>query len=289
MKKITLTNLKLFVCSEICSNSRESMCIIIAEIGENHLGSMRIAKRLIDLSKSAGADYVKFQYYNANDCAENDPEKDWFQKVQLDLDKIKYLLDYSKKSNIGFLCTPWDTKKAEELFSLRIRDVKIASFHIADKDMLRVIARKARKVFLSTGMSSLSEIDTAVKLLKNTDLFVLHCISEYPADEKSINLKVMDLLRKRYRCKVGYSDHTTSLLAPLAAVARGAEVIEKHITLSKSFEGTDHILSADPKELKFLVSLTHRINNVLGDGRKMMTSKEKQNQKFMRNRFRLGK
>lgn len=264
------------------------MCIIIAEAGENHLGDMEIAKRLVDLSKAAGVDYVKFQYYNAEDCSNDDPEKDWFRKVQLDLNKVEYLYRYAEASGIEFLCTPWDVKKADELFSIGIKDMKIASFHITDSEMLRITAQKARRVFLSTGMSSVEEIDHAVSLLRGTDLYLLHCVSEYPLPEEHVNILSMDFLRERYGCHVGYSDHTLGILAPMVAVARGADVIEKHITLSKTFFGTDHILSADPAELRLLVEHVARIKSMLGNKEKKITETEFKQQNFLRNRFTYG-
>lgn len=261
------------------------MCIIIAEAGENHLGDMEIAKRMIDLSKKTGADYVKFQYYNAEDCSNTDPEKEWFKKVQLDMDKLRYLYNYTNKKGIRFLCTPWDVGKAKDLFLLGVKDMKIASFHITNYEMLELINEKAEKVFMSTGMSSLEEVDRAVKMMDGVELYILHCVSEYPLSEQHVNLKVIDYLKERYNCKVGYSDHTIGILAPLTAVARGADVIEKHITLSKSFPGTDHILSADPAELKLLVEYARRIETILGEKEKTMTEAEAKNQQFLRNRF----
>lgn len=261
------------------------MCLIIAEAGENHLGDMEIAKKMIDLSKESGADYVKFQYYNADNCSDDDPEKEWFERVQLDLNKVKYLYNYACRIKINFLCTPWDTDKAEELFSIGIKDMKIASFHITNTEMIELINKKAEKVFMSTGMSSIEEIDTAVKLLNKVDLYLLHCVSEYPLPEENVNLRNMDFLRERYGCMVGYSDHTLSILAPLVAISRGADVIEKHITLSKTYFGTDHILSADPVELKLLVEYSRRIKVILGKKEKRMTEKEIKSQEYLRNRF----
>lgn len=261
------------------------MCIIIAEAGENHLGDMEIAKRMVDLSKDAGVDYVKFQYYNAEDCSNTDPEKEWFKKVQLDMDKLKLLYNYTNKKGIGFLCTPWDAGKAKDLFSLGAKDIKIASFHITNYEMLELINKNAEKVFMSTGMSSQEEVDRAVNLMNRVELYILHCVSEYPLSEQRVNLKVMDYLKERYNCRVGYSDHTIGILVSLTAVARGADVIEKHITLSKSYPGTDHILSADPAELKLLVEYARKIETILGEKEKTMTEAEAQNQQFLRNRF----
>jgi len=261
------------------------MCIIIAEAGENHLGDMEIARKLIDLSKDTGCDYVKFQYYDADNCSSDDPEKDWFYKVQLDKAKIAMLRDYAGKRDIGFLCTPWDAEKAQDLFDLGIKDMKVASFHITDYDMLELINEKADKVFMSTGMSSVDEIKRAVKALNDVELYLLHCVSEYPLPEEHCSLMTMDYLRETFGCKAGYSDHTLGILAPVAAAARGADVIEKHITLSKTSFGTDHILSADPAELKLLVEYTRRIEKMLGAKCKKATDDESKNQEFLRKRF----
>ena len=138
---------------------------------------------------------------------------------------------------------------------------------------------------MSTGMSTPEEIDRAVNLMDKAELYLMHCVSEYPLPEELVNLKVMDYLKERYNCKVGYSDHTMGILAPLVAVARGADVVEKHITLSKTYPGTDHILSADPAELKLLVEYTRSIRRILGQKEKKMTENEHNNQEFMRNRF----
>ena len=261
------------------------MCLIIAEAGENHLGDMRLAKKMIDMAKETGADYVKFQHYDAADCSGEDPEKEWFEKVQLDMERLRDLYDYSKSRGIKFLCTPWDTGKAEDLFSLGLTEMKVASFHITDLKMLELINDKAERVFLSTGMSSEEELDAAVDVLDKADFYLLHCVSEYPLPENRVNLNTMDYLRKRYGCKVGYSDHTQDILAPIAAAAKGADVIEKHITLSKKFQGTDHILSAEPAELKIMVEYIRRIGTMLGKDAKIITAGERENQNFLRNRF----
>ena len=261
------------------------MCIVIAEAGENHLGNMKIAKKLVDVSQDAGADYVKFQYYSADNCSDADPEKKWFKKVELDVNKLKVLYNYACSKRIKFLCTPWDISRAKDLFVLGVKDIKIASFHITDYEMLEFINQRAENVFMSTGMSSPEEIGRAVEIMDRVKLYLLHCVSEYPLPEERVNLKIMDYLRERFRCKVGYSDHTTGILAPLTAAARGADCIEKHITLKKNYPGADHILSANPAELKLLVEYTRRIEIILGSKEKKMTKEEAKNQQFLRNRF----
>ncbi|MDD5656546.1 MAG: N-acetylneuraminate synthase family protein [Elusimicrobia bacterium] len=250
---------------------------------------MGLAQRLIDTARDAGADYVKFQYYAAQDCSDDDPEKEWFGRVQLDRVKLERLMGHCRKRGIEFLCTAWDEDKARDLFDLGCRDLKLASFHIANHALLRLANARARRIFLSTGMSAVADIDAAVRLVDRAELYLLHCVSEYPLPEERVSLKTMDWLRRRYGCKVGYSDHTLGLLAPLAAVARGADVVEKHITMSKTAPGTDHILSADPAELHMLVAFARRLTSMLGEETKIMTEGERKNQLFLRQRFSHGR
>lgn len=267
------------------------MTIVIAEAGENHCGDWDMARRLIDVAAAAGADYVKFQLYDAEKVATDDPEKDWFQRVQVPHDVFADLVKYAGRAGIAPLCTPWDVEKAEAIFATGIADMKIASFHIVQHDLLRYVNRRARRVFVSTGMASVDEIDGAVALLdKVEDLYVLHCVSEYPLDPARVNLRVMDLLRERYgsRAQIGYSDHTIGIVAAVASVARGAAVVEKHITLDKTLEGTDHVLSADPAELTEMVRQIRTVERMLGDGKKVLTPGEAENQKFLRGRFAHG-
>ena len=263
------------------------MTIIIAEIGENHCGNIDYARKMIKIAKDAGADIVKFQTYNGNKAADSDPEKEWFKKVNLSKEQHVELMNCARNYGIEFLSTPFGVEEADMLFSLGLKSMKIASFHINNLPMLQLINQKAERVFLSTGMSSMQEIERAVNELKDVkDIYLLHCVSEYPLPYGNVNLRVMDTLRNKFpRCNVGYSDHTIGITAPIAAVARGAEVIEKHITLDKNLPGTDHILSADIYELKEMVKQIRLIEDILGVSEKIVTKKEKENQKFMRERF----
>jgi len=265
------------------------MTVIIAEAGENHCGDMDMARQLIDMAASAGADYVKFQLYDASKTALDDPEREWFHTVQVTDDKWIELADYAKSADIEPLATPCHVEKAECIFSSGLDAVKIASFQISDLELLSYVNERARRVFLSTGMSSLKEIDSAIDALDRIeDLFILHCVSEYPLPYANVNLRVMDTLRERYghRARIGYSDHTLSIHAAIAAVARGAEAIEEHITLDKSLEGTDHILSADPVEFPELVRQIRLVETMLGSSQKKLTTVEADLQIFARERFR---
>lgn len=267
------------------------MVTIIAEIGENHCGDMKLSKKLIDVASDAGCDYAKFQLYDASDASQQDPEREWFEKVQLDYDKLSMLVDYCHKIGIKPLCTPWDKEKAKIIFNTGIEDMKIASFHIIDNDLLEYVNARAKKVFMSTGMSELAEINQAVDILDRVELYLLHCVSEYPLSLENVNLRVIDTLKNLFskKAKIGYSDHTIGIIAPIAAVARGAEVIEKHITLNKNLPGTDHILSADPDKLKTMVEQIRYIEKILGTPDKKLTELEKKNQKFLRGRFSYAK
>ena len=263
--------------------------VIIAEAGENHCGDMDLARQLIDMSAGAGADYVKFQLYDASKTSLEDPEREWFQGVQLSEEKWYSLADYALKAGIQPLATPWDAVQAEIIFRGGLDAVKIASFHITDLELLGYVNERAGRVFMSTGMASLEEIDKAVESLDKVDeLFLLHCVSDYPLAYENVNLSVMDTLRERYghRARIGFSDHTLTIHAAVASVARGAEVVEEHITLDKDMDGTDHIFSADPLELLELVRQVRLVESILGSPEKHLTANETELQSFMRDRFR---
>jgi len=258
---------------------------IISEIGENHLGDMNIAKKMIQLSKEAGADYAKFQLYDPDRIHKDDPERDWFFRVALPRDRMSELVKECNAVGIKPLFTSWDTTRAQWCLDEGILEIKLASFHISDKTLLEFINERFKTVYLSTGMSTIEDIKNAVSLLNRVDtLYLLHCVSDYPARYEDINLKAMDLLR-RFSQHVGYSDHTMDRTAILAAVAKGAEVVEAHFTLSKDMPGTDHIFSVTPDEFKNMVSEIRKIEKILGTGEKVMTSSESENQKFLRERF----
>lgn len=268
------------------------MALIIAEAGENHCGDLGMAHQLIDAARRAGADYVKFQLYDASKAARSDPEREWFEKVQLSNAKFSNLVAYARSQGIKPLFTPWDVEKAKLIFEAGLLDIKVASFHIVDLELLTLINQHARRVFLSTGMSSIEEIENAVNTLDQVpELYVLHCVSEYPLPPERANLRVMSALKECFgrRAKIGYSDHTIGILAAVAAAASGADVIEKHITLDKTLPGTDHILSADPDELVEMVKQIRMVETLLGSSEKRLTPAEAKNQRFMRTRFHHGR
>ena len=262
--------------------------IVIAEAGENHCGNMQLAYDLIDMSARSGCDYVKFQLYDAAKASSADPEKEWFKKVEVSDEMWIDLIHYSKKAGILPLATPWDKEKAEVILKSGATDIKIASFHIVDHELLQFVNANFNRVFLSTGMSSINEIERAVDTLKDVkDLFVLHCVSEYHLPPEHVNLNIIPTLQNKFPnvSGIGYSDHTIGIFAPVLAVSMGATVIEKHITTDKNLEGTDHILSADGTELPEMVRQIRLAETMLGTNEKHLTASEKENQEFLRERF----
>ena len=262
--------------------------IVIAEAGENHCGDMQLAYELIDMSARAGCDYVKFQLYDSSKVSSSDPEKEWFKKVEISDSMWQDLINHSKKSGIKPLATPWDIEKAEVILKSGATSIKIASFHIIDLELLTFVNSNFNTVFLSTGMSSMAEVERAVTTLKDIkELYVLHCVSEYPLPPENVNLKIISTLQNKFSTisGIGYSDHTVGIFAPVLAVSMGAKVIEKHITTDKNLEGTDHILSADGTELPEMVRQIRLAETMLGTNEKKLTASEQENQEFLRERF----
>lgn len=261
------------------------MTIVIAEAGENHCGDPEMALKLVDMASEAGADYIKFQLFDADKATDDDPEKEWFHKVQISTEQFYGLVKHARDLGIQPLCTPWDPERAEVIFGAGIEDMKIASFHVVADDLLDYINGRARRVFMSTGMCTMDEIERAVaRLDKVEELYVLHCVSEYPLVDEHANLRVIHTLREKFghRAKIGYSDHTIGIVAPVAAVAMGAEVIEKHITLDHNLEGSDHILSANPEQLNQMVSQIRAVELMLGSPEKVLTPLEAEFQEYCR-------
>ena len=260
---------------------------LIAEIGENYLGHLALAKKLIYESKKSGADYAKFQSYNELCLKKNDPEYSWFKKVSLTDKNHITLKKHCRKKNIKFLSSPFSLERAEFLCEkLNMRTIKIASSKMHEKNMLKYLNRKCEKIFLSTGMSTIKEIKNSLKYLSNPKVVIMHCVSEYPLPEKNANLLAIEVLKKKFpNNEIGYSDHSIGILACLSAVALGATVIEKHFTLNKKFKGTDHILSADSLDLKQLSNGIKKISNLLGKELKKPSNKEMKIKYFMRKRF----
>lgn len=284
--------------------------IIIAEVGECFNGDLRVASKLISVASGAGCDYVKFQTLDRDAISESDPEKEWLKKVSLDSKTIKELVSCAKRSGIRILFTPENVKTAQWLLDLGIKEAKIASTLIHDRKLVKFLNKNFKRIFISTGMATLAEVKQAVKLLNNIkELYIMHCISEYPTgpllkkrglvalSTSDVRLNMMRMLMNAFPDKlVGYSDHTDGILAPVAAVAMGARVIEKHITLNRKtpirnfkrggkYLGTDHVLSLEPPELKEMVKQIREVESMLGAWKWERSAGEKILRDFLRSRF----
>lgn len=276
--------------------------IIIAEAGVNHNGSYELAIKMVDEAKRAGADYVKFQTakpelvistfapkaeYQKETTGTAESQLEMCKAIHLPLTDYKPLKEYCDKVGIGFMSTPFDLVSIDVLEPLDMDYYKIPSGEITNLPYLRKIASKHRPVILSTGMCEVEEVEAALQVLeqggvKRSDVIVLHCNTEYPTPMADVNLRAMDDLRRSLGVEVGYSDHTKGIEVPIAAVALGATVIEKHFTLDKTMEGPDHKASLEPDELKAMVDAIRNIEQALGDGHKHVSPSERKNMDIAR-------
>lgn len=276
--------------------------IIIAEAGVNHNGSYELAIKMVDEAKRAGADYVKFQTakpelvistfapkaeYQKETTGAAESQLEMCKAIHLPLTDYKPLKEYCDKVGIGFMSTPFDLVSIDVLEPLDMDYYKIPSGEITNLPYLRKIASKHRPVILSTGMCEIEEVEAALQVLeqggvKRSDVIVLHCNTEYPTPMCDVNLRAMDDLRRSLGVEVGYSDHTKGIEVPIAAVALGARVIEKHFTLDKTMEGPDHKASLEPDELKAMVDAIRNIEQALGDGYKHVSPSERKNMDIAR-------
>lgn len=268
--------------------------LVIAEAGVNHNGNLQMALNMVREAKNAGADIVKFQTAKPELVISRFAEKAEYQKIntgseesQLDMCKKIHLKfeDYIivKKLcddvGIQFISTPFDIESIHFLNDM-VPFWKIPSGEVTNYPYLVEIAKTGKPVVMSTGMCELQEIDEAIKVLKTngtSDITLLHCNTQYPTPYKDVNLRAMETLRNRYKVKVGYSDHTKGIEVPIAAVALGAEVIEKHFTLDKNLPGPDHKASLEPKELAAMVSSIRNIEEALGSPNKTVSDSEREN------------
>ena len=274
--------------------------LIIAEGGVNHNGSLDIALRIIDAAKESGADAVKFQTFRADRLATRTAGKADYQKeraireesqlemlrgLELDAEAHRVLLRHCQEAGITFLSSPFDEESADLLESLGVSLLKIPSGEITNLPFLRHVAGKKIPLILSTGMATLGEVEGALETISSIapiGVTLLHCVTEYPAPYEQVNLLAMETLRKAFRVPVGYSDHTTGIEVPIAAVALGAEVIEKHFTLDKNLPGPDHKASLDPEEFSQMVRAIRRVESALGDGIKKPADCERKNMPIAR-------
>ena len=259
-----------------------------------------MAKELIDAAKDAEADAVKFQTFKAEDVVSKHAAKARYQRrnrgdeeSQLEMIKSFELAEkdfgdlsaYARKKRILFLSSPFDRTSVDMLGTLGVPAFKVASGEITNLSLVRHIAKEGRPVLLSTGMSTLGEIDEALQVIRSEgmkDIVLLHCVTAYPAKVQDVNLRAMETLRCAFDLPVGLSDHTLGITIPIAAVALGACVIEKHFTLDKGLPGPDHRASLEPEELKQMVNAIREVEEAMGDGSKTPTKEERQIRKVAR-------
>lgn len=271
--------------------------LVIAEAGVNHNGDLHTAKKLVDAAVEAGADVVKFQTFQANQLATELAEQAAYQqqalghsqgqlamlqKLELSPEEHYELSNYCRGRGIEFLSTAFDLPSIELLTSLGIKRWKIPSGEITNLPYLRQIGSRAQPVILSTGMANLGEIEAALGVLNQAGtpsykITVLHCTTDYPAPLEEVNLRAMHTIAQSFGVAVGYSDHTEGIEVPIAAVALGAKIIEKHLTLDRNLPGPDHRASIEPDQFAAMVIGIRKIEQALGDGIKRATPSELKN------------
>lgn len=269
-----------------------SHTLIIAEAGVNHNGKLDLALKLCDAAKEAGADVVKFQTwktekiitrtvsqadYQTENTGKTESQFDMLKRLELSYDDFRKIKAHCDKIGIQFASTADEEESLDFLISLGIPFIKIGSGEITNIPYLRIMGRKKLPIIISSGMSTLAEVDTALAELRNagaTEITLLHCTTNYPCPMQDVNLKAILTLKEAFKIPVGYSDHTEGIEVPVAAVAMGAEVIEKHFTLDRNMEGPDHLASTEPVEFKKMVDSIRNIEKAFGTGKKLPTKSE---------------
>lgn len=270
--------------------------IIIAEAGVNHNGSLKLALEMVDAAAQAGADYIKFQTFKAENLVTSDGVTATYQKnncnadsqlemlrsLELTFDDFIRIKSYCEGKGIGFVSTPFDLESIDFLASLGMDFMKVPSGEITNLPYLRRIAATRLPVVMSSGMSTVSDIEAALEVFytqgyEQSDITLLHCNTEYPTPFKDVNLIAMVSLRNTFGIRTGYSDHTPGIEVPVAATALGAAVIEKHFTLSRSMPGPDHVASLEPEELSRMVKEIRNVASALGSPLKRISESERKN------------
>lgn len=272
---------------------------IIAEAGVNHNGDINIAKKLIDAALEAGADAVKFQTFKTENLVTKGAPKAQYQKettgggnqyemlkrLELNYEEHILLKRYCEEKGIMFISTPFDFESVDLLEKLHIPLYKISSGDLTNIPLLKYIAKLNKPVIVSTGMANLGEVENAVEAIRETGndkISLLHCTSNYPTNYEDVNLNAMVTLKNAFKLPIGYSDHTVGIEVPIAAVAMGAEIVEKHFTLDKEMDGPDHKASLNPEELKHMVTSIRNIESAFGDGIKKCNENEEDTKRAAR-------
>ena len=260
---------------------------IIAEIGINHNGDIEIAKQLMDVAVETGCDAVKFQKRTPEICVPEEQKSiprdtpwgtmsyfDYKKRIEFEQSEFEQIDAYAKKIGIDWFASPWDVPSVDFLESFNVPCQKIASACLTDSELLSAVNKTKTTTILSTGMSSIEEIDKAVSLLNNVPLAIAQATSTYPAEASELNLRAIQTFAEKYKVPVGYSGHERGLQVTIAAVALGATFVERHITLDRSMWGTDHSASLEPEGLKKLVRDIRIVELALGDGKKKVYDSE---------------
>jgi N-acetylneuraminate synthase/N,N'-diacetyllegionaminate synthase len=287
--------------------SQLSKTYIIAEIGVNHNGSLSLAKEMILSAKNSGADAVKFQTYSAerlvapgtpkvkyqeDSSSSNETHFEMLKKLELSKNDHIELFEFCKKNEINFLSTPYDIESAKFLKQLGVNLFKTASADIIDLPLHEYIASTKIPSIIATGMATISEIKKVIQIyekINNNDFIILHCVSNYPCSDSSLNMNVMNNIDDKFNCSIGYSDHSIGFLASVIAVSKGAKLIEKHFTTDKLLPGPDHKASSSPDEFKELVKNIRRTERMLGNSDKCMQKEEQEMSKVSRKSIFLSK
>ena len=262
---------------------------IIAEIGINHNGDMKICKKLIDIAKTSGCDAVKFQKRTLNkvyteeqllshrDSPWGNTTYDQKKGLEFGLKEYKIIDSYCKKKKITWFASAWDLESQKFLNNFKLKFNKIASAMIVDKKFLDFVAKQKKHTFISTGMSNMKNISDAVKIFKKRkcSFELMHCVSTYPMKDDTANLNMINVLKKKFKCNVGYSGHENGLVISIAASAFGLSSLERHITLDRTMYGSDQSASIEPNGLTSLVSSVRKIEKALGNGKKVFLPEEK--------------
>ncbi len=269
---------------------------IIAEIGINHNGDLKLCKKLIQLAKNSGCDAVKFQkrtldkvYSQEQLSSYRDSPwgKTFYEQkkgLEFGIKEYKIIDEFCKKIGIHWFASAWDIESQKFLNKFKLKYNKIASAMIIDKNFLNFVAKQRKYTFISTGMSNMNIISEAVKIFKKRKcpFELMHCVSTYPLDDTTANLRVIDSLRKKFKCNVGYSGHESGLAISIAATALGISSLERHITIDRTMYGSDQAASIEPSGLRFLVGSVRKIEKALGNGKKAYLPKEKEMAKKLR-------
>ena len=275
---------------------------VIAEIGANHNGDIDLARKMIDCAKNLGCDCVKFQSWDTSIFSKKVYEDNYFlnddyrgrndytleeivKEFSVSPEELAELKAYSDKKKIDFTSTPFEHSQIDDLVSLNAPFIKIASMDLNNDYLLRHAADTGKTILLSTGFGTMAEIDHAVGTIEstgNTNIVILHCVSMYPPRDDQVNLNNMDMLRQTFDYPVGFSDHTIGIDISLAAMAKGAVILEKHFTLDKEMFGWDHKISADPTEMEIIMKATSRIHEALGVSRRIPPEDESRKAEYRR-------